>query len=134
MRTRNFRVQNDLLERGSVTNSQKKERKLTLRGKWESVFSGRHINIVRKETHEVSFMTDQPLETLALSRDEKDDRLLPHPIRRRTRVTVKKATKRKALSKEVRFCADTKCKNPSCKFWHPPVCQNYKSEEYVHGD
>ena len=21
------------------------------------------------------------------------------------------------------------CKNPSCKFWHPHVCQNYKSEK-----
>ena len=21
------------------------------------------------------------------------------------------------------------CKNPSCKFWHPPVCQNYMSEK-----
>ena len=25
--------------------------------------------------------------------------------------------------------------NPSCKFWHPPVCLNYKSEKgCVHGD
>ena len=27
------------------------------------------------------------------------------------------------------------CKNPSCKFWHPPVCLNYWSEKgCVHGD
>ena len=27
------------------------------------------------------------------------------------------------------------CKNPSCKFWHPPVCLNYMSEKgCVHGD
>ena len=26
-------------------------------------------------------------------------------------------------------------KKPSCKFWHPPVCQNYKSEKgCVYGD
>ena len=27
------------------------------------------------------------------------------------------------------------CHNPSCKFWHPHVCRNYKSEKgCVHGD
>ena len=27
------------------------------------------------------------------------------------------------------------CKNPLCKFWHPPVCLNYKSEKgCVHGE
>ena len=37
-------------------------------------------------------------------RDEEDDRLLPHQIRRQ-RLTVKKATKMKVLT--VRFCVDT---------------------------
>ena len=37
---------------------------------------------VPKETHAVSVMTDQPLETVAAARDDKDDRLLPHQIRR----------------------------------------------------
>ena len=35
----------------------KKERKPTLRGKWESVFSGSHMDNVSKETHAVSVMT-----------------------------------------------------------------------------
>ena len=52
-----------------------------LRGEWESVFSGRHTDNVPKETHVVSVMT--PLasgtEVVAVARDEKDDRLLPHP-------------------------------------------------------
>ena len=27
------------------------------------------------------------------------------------------------------------CKNPSCKFWHPPVCLNYKSDKgCINGD
>ena len=38
MRNRNFRVWNEVVERGSVTKSQ---RKPTLWGKWESVFSGK---------------------------------------------------------------------------------------------
>ena len=37
-----------------------------------------------------------------------DDRLLPHPIRRQSRLTVKKATKRKILTREVRFCVGSK--------------------------
>ena len=37
---------------------------------------------VRKETHEVSVMTDLYKETCTVVRDEKDDRLLPHQIRR----------------------------------------------------
>ena len=60
----------------------KRERKHTLRGKCESVFSGRHMDNVPQETHVVSVMTQEPLETVAMARDEKDDRLLPHPIRR----------------------------------------------------
>ena len=46
-----------------------------------------------KETHVVSDMTKWPLATVALVRDEEDDRLLPHPIRRQ-RLTVKKAQQR----------------------------------------
>ena len=72
MRTRNFKVRNDVVERGPVTPRVKKERKPTLRGKWESVFSGRHMDNVRKETHAVSVMTQWPLETVALAKDEKD--------------------------------------------------------------
>ena len=35
----------------------KKETKPTLKGKWESVFSGKHMDNVPKETHVVSVMT-----------------------------------------------------------------------------
>ena len=36
----------------------KKERKPAERGEWESVFSGRHMDNVPKETHAVAVMTD----------------------------------------------------------------------------
>ena len=65
----------------------KKETKFTLRGKCESVVSGRDKDNVPKETHVVSVMTFQLLETRAKVRDEKGDRLLPHPIRRQNRLT-----------------------------------------------
>ena len=59
-----------------------KERKLTSRGKWESVFGGKDMDNVRKETHVVSVMTDWYKETCTVVRDEKNDRPLPHQIRR----------------------------------------------------
>ena len=49
----------------------KKARKPTLRGGWESVFSGRHMDKVTQETHAVSVMTLWPLETRAVVRAEK---------------------------------------------------------------
>ena len=64
----------------------KKERKPTLRGKWESVFSGGHMDNVPKETHVVSLMTSKTLEKEDAVRGEKDDRLLLHPIRRQNRL------------------------------------------------
>ena len=68
---------------------------------------------VRKETHVVSVMTDWPLETVAVVRDEKDD-LLPNQIRR-PRLTAREtnpqenqATEMKALqTKRAKFRADT---------------------------
>ena len=71
---------------------------------------------VPKETHIVSVMTSKPLKTVARVRGEMDDRLLPHPIRRQSRLTARgknpqriQATKRKALQiKRAKFNADSK--------------------------
>ena len=52
MRNRNFRVWSEVVVRGAVTKSEKRK-KHTLREKWESVFSGRHMDNVQKETHAV---------------------------------------------------------------------------------
>ena len=90
MRTQNFRVRNEVVERGSVTKSHR-----------------------RKGSHAGSVMTQWPLATVAVVRDEKDDRLLPHQIRR-PRLTkgensLKKhqATQRKVLqTKGAKFHAD----------------------------
>ena len=69
----------------------------TVRAKWESVFSGRHMDNAPKETHAVSVMKPKPLATVAKVRDEKDDRFLPHQSRRQ-RLTVKRATQMKVLT------------------------------------
>ena len=46
------------------------------------------MDSVPKETHVVSVMRSKPLETMARARDEKDDRLLLHPIRKQNRLTA----------------------------------------------
>ena len=46
MRPRNFRVRTEVVERGSVTNESKRKESLRLKGKWESVFSGRQMDNV----------------------------------------------------------------------------------------
>ena len=48
---------------------------------------------VQKETHVVSVMTDLYKETCTVVRDEKDDRLLPHQIRRARLTMVEKILK-----------------------------------------
>ena len=57
MRTRNFRVRNEVVERSSDQES-KMERRPALRGEEKSAFSGKHIDNIRKETHVVSVMTN----------------------------------------------------------------------------
>ena len=65
----------------------------------------------KRLTHEVSVMTNLYKDTCAVVKDEKDDRLLPHPIRRprltKGRKNLKKhqETERKAPSdKKERTC------------------------------
>ena len=60
-----------------------------------------------KETRVVSLMTHNPVETVAKVRNEKDDRLLLHPIRRQNRLTARdkspqrdQAIKRKGFGQE----------------------------------
>ena len=73
-------------------------------------------------------MTHWPLTRVALVRDEKDGRFLPHPIRRQSGLTVKKGDKEEICDKRSQIlCRKKNCNNPPCNFWYLPVCQNYKS-------
>ena len=69
---------------------------------------------VPKETHVVSVMTHKTLGTEEKVRDEKDDRLLLHPIRRQKRLTARdknphrdQAVNRKTHWSRVEFHADS---------------------------
>ena len=102
----------------------------------ESVFSGRHMDNVQEESHVVSVMTHKYKETCTVVRDEKDDRLLPHQIRR-PRLTkgakiaknIRQQRGKLFRQKERNSVRLQKKQNPSCECWRPPVCQNYKSED-----
>ena len=109
MRNRNFKARNDVVERGSVTKSQKENKAHVERKVGERAFSVKHKDNVPKETPVVSVMTIYLLlEIEVVVRDEKDDRLHQHPIQRQNRLTEKKAIKRKVLTREVRFCVEKK--------------------------
>ena len=88
-------------------------------------------------------MTNLHKETCAVVRSKKDDRLLLHQTRR-PRLTKgennlqKQAMKEALQTKGAKFRAVTffflKKKKTFCRFWHPPVCHNYKSETgCIHG-
>ena len=74
--------------------------------------------------------------TCTMVRDEKDNRPLPHQVRRPSLTAREKhpqtqpATEMKALrTKGAKFRAVTNIvKKQSCNFGHRPECQNYKSE------
>ena len=121
----------------------KKERKPTLRGKWESVFSGRHIDNVPKETHAVSVMTQKASGNTGDGQRRKGRSSSPasHKKAKQTDGEGQKSSTGSGNKEEGSFDKSEIpyrfkfCKNPSCKFWHPPVCQNHKPEKgYVYGN
>ena len=76
-------------------------------------------------------MTHSLLEIVANLRDEKDDRLLPHQIRRQilteSENSLDHPTKKDGSSVDPRSkipCRCRNCTNPSCGKRHPPVRQN----------
>ena len=98
---------------GKRVSNQESKRKQSLRRE-ESGIVFRHMDKVPKETHVVSVMTHKTLETEDKVRDEKDDRLLLHPIRRQNRLTAKdkhphtdQAANRKTHWTRVTFHADS---------------------------
>ena len=87
----------------------------------------------QKETYAVLVMTPKPVETRAKDRDENDDCLLPHPIRRQNGLTARnknphrdQAINRKTRETRVKFHADSN----SVKIRH--VHSSLK--KVVHGD
>ena len=131
-------VRNEVVERGSVTNSQKGkkayvERKVrecfSVEGTW-TLFQRRLMKF--QSWHSSLWKQWRRLETKRTivfscilfegKTDWRRDTKNPHSdqVNRKTRET------------RVKCHADSVCKNPSCKFWHPLVCLNYKSGKVVY--
>ena len=79
------------------------------------------MDSVPKETHVVSVMTEQPLATVAVVREKKDDRLLPAPNskvktdagREKSSKTSEATLRKDVQTKGAKFRAGTKIvKNP----------------------
>ena len=133
IRTRNFRVPNEIAEKGATSKSREGKRAYVER-KLETAFSGSKTDSVPNETHVVSPMILY-LETCTRVREEKDDRLFPAP-------DTKAKTDAQELFKSSgsrgqspwrgreRFpCRSTNCEVSSCRYMQPPVCQNSLSEQ-----
>ena len=81
---------------------------------------------------------------MAVIRDHKDDRLLSTANSKAEQTDgegakiltgISGSRLESSLDKSEIPCRFKFCKNPSCKFWHPPVCLDYRSGEgCVHGD
>ena len=140
MRTRNFRVWKE--EQSARV---KKERKPTLRGKWQSVFSGRHMDNVQKE---MLFQSGQTSTRRPVRWRRKGRSSSPAPNSKAktdegTEIAQKQQeTERKALqTKGAKFRVVAKnCKNPSCNFGIFPCVKttslrlDAKREEHVSSD
>ena len=110
-----------------------KERKPTLREKWEKPFNGWQKDNVPKETCAVSPMiryleTDTRLkggkgQSSSPAPDTKDKTVGQHPFKRTG------SREQSPWEGRDRFnCRNKNSEDPSCDYWHPLACENYKSE------
>ena len=111
MRTRNFRFQSDVVERGSVTKSQKGKNACVERKVGECFHWKAHGQCSKGDS--CSFNHDiQDSGTVALARDGKDDRLLPHPIRRKNRLTARDKNPQRSQAIKMKSSSDKRSEIP----------------------
>ena len=108
LRTRNFRVWNEVVEKGSVTKSQKgknacEERKERECFQWEA-----HGQFPKGDSCNFSNDTKASGNSGGGQRPKARSSSPPHQIRWQSRLAVKQAREMKALTREVRFCIDIK--------------------------
>ena len=141
MRTRNFRIRNDVVERGSDTKSHKGN-KACVERKVGQCFQWKAFGQCSKGDS-CSFSHD--LQASGSSgkgqrRKRRSSSLTSHSKAKQTDDEGQKSSQGSGSKHENSYdkseipCRFKFCKNPSCKFWHPPVCLNYRSEKgCVHG-
>ena len=138
IRTRNFRVPNEIMERGSATKSQKRkkafvERKVGECFQWNAKgqcskgdscsFSHDPASAAASgngcETHRANGRSSSPAPRSKAKTDAEGE-------------TPSKFSGNRGESPSDKMnrlaCRHRKYNTPSCNYWHAPVCQNYKSE------
>ena len=122
---------------GTRSSHQESKRKESLRrGKWESVFSG-NTHGQCSEGDSRSFSHEQASGNRGGGQRRRGQSSSPAPNSKAKtdegRGKPSKESGNKEESSSVKRskspCRFRICKNPSCKFWHPPVCQKYKSKK-----
>ena len=130
MRTRNFRVRHEVVERGAVTKSQKRkkahvDRKVGESFQWKGdSCSFSHDRQVQGEFNGGQRRKGRSSSPAPKSKAKSDEG---------KEKTLKTSGKREGSSSDKRSevpCRCKNCKNPSCLFWHLPVCQYFKSETW----
>ena len=128
MSTRNFRFRNDVVERGAVTKSQKGKRVYVERNVEECFQWKAHGHCSEGDSCSFCHDTMTSGNQWRWSETKKDDRLLPHPIRRQNRQTVKKATKRKGRT---RICKKKKARRVSFGIFPSVKITSLKEDAYM---
>ena len=142
IRNHNFRVRNDVVERGSVTKSQK-ENKACVEKKVIECFQWKAHG--QCSTGDSCSFSHDPLASgnkgNGQGRKGRSSSPASHSKAKRTDGEEHKSSQgsgnkqENSREKSEIPCRFKLCKNPSCGFWHPPVCLNYKSERgCIHGD
>ena len=117
-----------MAERGAVTKSQKGpsvERKVGECHQWKAIGQC-------SEGDSCSFLHD-PATGNRCDQRHKEQTSCPHQKRRHKFKSKRREPFQNKRSNSVPKLPQEKCTDPSCNFWHPPVCVNCKSED-AHGD
>ena len=132
-RTRNIRDRSDLVEKVSATQS--RNRRKVCAARKVRVFSVEGTWTMLQETLVVSVMTKSLLATVAVVRDEKDDRRCPAPDSK-AKTDGEEGNRDEGSDKRSQILIQyRKCKLRHVKFWFVLVCQNCRSESWcTYGD
>ena len=133
MRTRNFRVRSDVVERGTVTKSHKGKKAYV--GKEV----GKCFSVEGTRTGDSCSFSHDPRVSGESGKGQRQkgrsSSPASHSKAKQTDGEGQKSSQgsgskqENSLDKSEVPCQFKICKNPSCKFWHPPVSLNYKSEK-----
>ena len=104
----------------------KSERKPTLREKWESVYNGSHRQCFKGDSCSFSHAGQRGKGRSSSPASHSKAKQTDGEGQKSSQGLGSKQENSKDKSEIP--CRSKFCKNPSCKSWHPPVCQKYKSE------